>query len=329
MEPKSAKAIQLDAMGYTMLACRPFVTQIYDLMRPYAAYAPFLYLMLWVGLFFYFITSSDSGSYVDDLLASGGLSKPPPLQKIYWCCTEGAVASVLVGTSQSDNFANILKGLRSVSICAGMPLTILMCLMVPATYRALKREFGDKDIMSSKKFNTQLFDFCECYKPKNSALPFWGKGVYCLTKQLIALFVPGLAVFKALGKIDDHSVTKILAAIVTQLLWLAWFILHIVEVGADDSASLGWSLFMFMITIIGYTRWQMRQKYNIWGSLAEDLWVSLCMYPFVCAQVELHAENDGEGAPDYFHDLDALLAGESSTVKRVEEPMAATATSQA
>ena len=31
--------------------------------------APFLHVLLWVGLLFYFITTSDSGSFVDDKLA--------------------------------------------------------------------------------------------------------------------------------------------------------------------------------------------------------------------------------------------------------------------
>ena len=47
----------------------------------------------WIALLLYFITSSDSGSYVDDLLGSSGLSKPPALQKIYWGFTEGAPPS--------------------------------------------------------------------------------------------------------------------------------------------------------------------------------------------------------------------------------------------
>ena len=37
--------------------------------------------------------------------------------------------------------------------------------MVPSTYRALKFEYGEKDILGAKKFNVQLFDFFECYNP--------------------------------------------------------------------------------------------------------------------------------------------------------------------
>jgi choline-glycine betaine transporter len=328
--PVSADAKNLEKIGYFMIACRPFVTQIYDVVCPYRVYAPFLMVLLFVGLFFYFITSSDSGSYIDDLLSASGLSKPPVLQKVYWGFTEGAVASALVGGAPGGNFSSILKGLRSVSICAGMPLTVLMCLMVPSTYRALKREFGDKDIITSKKFNSQLFDFCECYKPKNKNVPYWGQTGKCLTTTLIALVAPGLGIYKALNieQLSSHKITKFVASGMVQILWLAWFIFQILDVGPDDSGSFSWVCWCFAILIIAYTRWQLRQVYNIWGSLLEDLWVSLTMPCFVVAQVQLQAENNGEGSPDYFTDLDAML-GEASSLKSVPEPQAAVQTASA
>jgi len=309
--PHTPEAIALLDLGYTMLPCQPYETQIYDLMKPYKNYAPFLYVMLWVALFFWFVTSSDSGSYVDDLLAAGGLSHPPPLQKIYWGFTEGAVASAIVGSAPSGSFTDVLKGLRSVSICAGLPLTVLMCLMVPATYRALKREFGDADIINSKKFNTQLFDFCEGFKPKNANLPYWGKGGMIMTKVAIALFVPGFGVYKALSVTSNHKLGRYIVAGLCQLCWLAFFVFQILQAGPAQSFAFSWVMYCFMIAAVAYTRAQLRERYNIWGNLVEDMWVSLTMYPFVVSQVELQAENDGAGSPNYFHDLDVLLGSEA------------------
>ena len=53
-------------------------------------------LALVTGVSLYFITSSDSGSYVDDILSAQGLPNPPLIQKIYWAFTEGAVATALL-----------------------------------------------------------------------------------------------------------------------------------------------------------------------------------------------------------------------------------------
>ena len=50
-----------------------------------------LIFLVVIGVSLYFITSSDSGSYVDDVLAAQGLPNPPLIQKIFWAFTEGAV----------------------------------------------------------------------------------------------------------------------------------------------------------------------------------------------------------------------------------------------
>jgi hypothetical protein len=300
--PTTQAAIDLDKLGYRMLACQPFVTQIYDIMRPYADWTPFRWIVLWVGLFFWFITSSDSGSYVDDLLGSSGLSKPPAIQRIYWAFTEGAVASILVAsTPEEGDFQGVLKGLRSVSICAGLPLTVFMCLMVPATYRALKFEYGEKDILGAKKFNVQIFDFFECYNPMTKT-PYSGQAGKQITTTLISLFFPAFTVYKSLSDVDSKC-GSIMLALMSQLMLMIWFILQFVEIGTDDTAAMSWVAYCFFAGTVGYTRMTVRKAYNVWGSLPEDLLLGFTMYPFVLCQTSLMTENKGEGAPGYCDEI--------------------------
>ena len=301
--PLTDEALKLDSLGYTMLACQPFVTQIYDVMRPYQDFAPALWPLLWVGLLVYFITSSDSGSFVDDLLGASGLSHPPAIQKIYWGCVEGAVASILVASAPDGNFQSVLKGLRAVSLCAGMPLTVLMCLMVPATWRALKYEFKEPDILRAKKFNTQIFDIFECYRPVIET-PYSGKALVQLTALFLNLFVPFVGIFKGLSVVPGHKFTAVVLGVLAQLLFLTWFSLQIVQVSVRDSGSMSWVFFIFFIAIVGYTRWQVRQVYDVWGSMVEDMWLGLTLYPFVLAQAQLMAANNGEGAPSYWAEVE-------------------------
>lgn len=55
------------------------------MVMPYGkALGGFMHVLIVVGVILYFVTSSDSGSYVDDTLAAGGLVNPPLPQKIYW-----------------------------------------------------------------------------------------------------------------------------------------------------------------------------------------------------------------------------------------------------
>jgi len=329
--PATEAAINLDKIGYRALACQAFVTQIYDIMRVYYDWTPFLWVLLWIGLFFYFITSSDSGSYVDDLLGASGLSKPPALQKIFWAATEGAVACILVASAPEGSFQDVLKGLRSVSICAGAPLTVMMCLMVPSTYRALKFEFGEKDILNSKKFNVQLFDFFELFTPVTET-PYSGKVGLQVTSILVNLVLPGVGVFKSLA--PKSPVGGVLIAGVSQLLWLVWLVLHFCDIGVQDAASMGWVAYVFFTACVGYTRGAVRSEYNVWGSLTEDLWVSLTMYPFVLCQTSLMVANNGEGAPDYFKEVRATVAQNAelaskklSTAKTPTVPVDVTASS--
>ena len=132
--------------------------------------APFLHVLLWVGLLFYFITTSDSGSFVDDKLAASGLSNPPVIQKVYWAATEGVVAAVLIwsGSGTGDRSAT-LTGLRAVALCGALPLTLLLSIMVTSVHRALRREAGDPEILHAKKFNTQLLDVFEFFRPHTAS----------------------------------------------------------------------------------------------------------------------------------------------------------------
>jgi choline/glycine/proline betaine transport protein len=69
----------------------------------------------------FFITSSDSGSLVDDMVTSGGHPDPPTAQRVFWAFAEGAVAGVLLYTGG-------LSALQTASIVSGLPLTILLLL---------------------------------------------------------------------------------------------------------------------------------------------------------------------------------------------------------
>ena len=66
-----------------------------------------------------FITSSDSGSLVDDMVTSGGNPNPPEANRVFWRVLEGAAASVLL-------LAGGLKALQSASISAGLPQSLLL-----------------------------------------------------------------------------------------------------------------------------------------------------------------------------------------------------------
>ena len=52
----------------------------------------------------------------------------------------------------------------------------------------------------------------------------------------------------------------------------------------------------------------MRLKENIYGSPIDDLFASLIGWPFVLAQMQMHASTGGEGKPLYFASTDEMIA---------------------
>ncbi|MEX0681176.1 MAG: BCCT family transporter [Balneolales bacterium] len=85
----------------------------------------------------FFVTSSDSGSLVIDMLASGGNLDPPVGQRVFWALSEGAVASVLL-------LAGGLSALRTAAITTGLPFTAVLLLMCISLYKGLRDEEADR-----------------------------------------------------------------------------------------------------------------------------------------------------------------------------------------
>jgi len=307
--PSSAEAKALESIGYYMIACRPPLKQFFDVLMPYAP----LYRLLWpvsfIALLVWFITSSDSGSYVDDLLGSSGLSNPPIIQKIYWCWTEGTCAIALLKGGTRDS---ALKALRSASICAGFAENLFICFFCTAIYRLVKFDAKDEDIMKSKRFNTQLFDAFTLFQPiktkYSKQADYLFTPVQCVIEIVVACFVPGYTAFVA-AKAMYGPIASALVALVAQVLWLAFFTLQIAEVDKSVMGiyALAWTFYMFFIGIITAMRAHMRAKYTIWGSMPEDFFIALTIPPFALAQMKMQAEKDGAGMRGYFQDLEELV----------------------
>ncbi len=81
----------------------------------------------------FFVTSSDSGSLVVDILTSGGRDDSPAWQRIFWAIVEGAVAAALL-------VAGGLAALQTATIASALPFTIIMILMCWGLLSALRVE---------------------------------------------------------------------------------------------------------------------------------------------------------------------------------------------
>ncbi len=79
----------------------------------------------------FFVTSSDSGSLVVDILTSGGKEESPLWQRVFWAIVEGVVAAALL-------VAGGLAALQTGTIVGALPFSIVMILMCWGLLKALR-----------------------------------------------------------------------------------------------------------------------------------------------------------------------------------------------
>ena len=81
----------------------------------------------------FFVTSSDSGSLIIDIIAAGGKVDAPIPQRVFWCTAEGLVAIALL-------LGGGLKSLQAASLATGFPFAIVLLGMGVCVWIGLSRE---------------------------------------------------------------------------------------------------------------------------------------------------------------------------------------------
>jgi choline/glycine/proline betaine transport protein len=128
----SALTIDAASPGIVAAVDADISTGIYALLeRLPGAQVTSLLAALVVAIFF--VTSSDSGSFVVDMLTSGGHPDPPVWQRVFWAVTEGVVAAVLL-------LAGGLTALQSAAINTGLPFCVILLAVCAGLGRALWSE---------------------------------------------------------------------------------------------------------------------------------------------------------------------------------------------
>nr|WP_264080501.1 BCCT family transporter [Paraphotobacterium marinum] len=82
----------------------------------------------------FFVTSSDSGSFVIDIIASGNAKKSKVWQRIFWSVLEGLLAISLL-------FSGGLVGLQTATIASAFPFLIILFIMSYSLIKALREDY--------------------------------------------------------------------------------------------------------------------------------------------------------------------------------------------
>ena len=93
----------------------------------------FIALLSIILIVIFFVTSSDSGSLVIDIITSGGNERAPVWRRVFWALSQGAVASVLL-------LAGGLSALQTASISSAFPFAFVMLFICFGLLKGVKHD---------------------------------------------------------------------------------------------------------------------------------------------------------------------------------------------
>jgi choline/glycine/proline betaine transport protein len=97
----------------------------------------------------FFITSSDSGSLVDDMVTSGGHPHPPVSQRLFWALSEGAVAATLL-------LVGGLAAIQQAAITMALPMSVLLIAACYGMYRAMTTDVETRGIPAQERIEGEI-----------------------------------------------------------------------------------------------------------------------------------------------------------------------------
>ena len=260
--------------GMFRLSCRQTNDMWFDVMGQYGDLGMFLSVVSLVSIILYFVTSSDSGSLVIDCLSANGDPEPPIIQRIFWALTEGACATALLKSGGLD----ALKALQAISISAGVPYTVLLCFMCVSLWRAVKMDAGDLD-PRGPQFTTGLLDVLS--NPSRESV----------RKVLLAVVAPWYSLGKTAAKIGGQEDRRWLYMLVLAIPFYLRFVFMALEPIVDGISYVGWTVLCGFFAYATSIRNSIREKYGIYGNMAEDFFAVMLAYPFAAYQMEHHLDH--------------------------------------
>lgn len=124
--------IQLVRDGYEAASKAELPLQLFTMLDvlPLAQITSFIAIVLVVV---FFVTSSDSGSLVIDVISAGGKVDAPLPQRVFWAVFEGLVAIALI-------LGGGLVALQAMAVSTGLPFTVVLLVASMAIIKGLASE---------------------------------------------------------------------------------------------------------------------------------------------------------------------------------------------
>ncbi|MDO5719442.1 MAG: BCCT family transporter [Actinomycetaceae bacterium] len=101
----------------------------------------------------FFVTSSDSGSYVMSMLSTAGNPNPRLYVRLTWAIMTGAVTAVMIGTASADTG---MAALQSLAILAAFPFSFIMIGMSAGLWRKANAEHQRRERAKARILRDEL-----------------------------------------------------------------------------------------------------------------------------------------------------------------------------
>merc|ERR1719374_202865 len=240
-----------------------------------------------VCFFFYFVTSSDSGSMIVDMISANGFDEPPILQRIFWSAMEGLLAIALLNAGRNlPDSEGSLRALQSASLMTGLPYTFILFWCAQSLYLLVQEEAGvlDKDRKAFRKF---IIDR------------------YSLVDAFLDTFFPGFhfcVIVKQIGGWPLSGISKLASGIAwgvgIQLVYLWSFILFWCGIETEVWFLVSLTFAVGAGTGIGFLRTNVRDLYRIkHGDMLTDLMCGIFLPMFTLMQIMDQITNDKNEDP--------------------------------
>lgn len=278
---------------YTRLSCQSFQDQLFTLLE-YLPLSSLISVFAIIGLAGYFITSSDSASWVIDLITSNGHCNPPKLQRIFWALTEGAVATALLS---AGNGTDALYALQTVSIAAALPFTAVLIVMMYSLYVALSNDHTFTDQIEMETYNQEMQIIENRNRQNADYSKFtneWKVSFFSVSWKsiLFSVFMPCLVNYWNACSIDlfafanENKLQAFLWKFAIIVPTVIFVIFHLIGafVGNNGFAYLAWTIYVFIALIGFWIRLEIRLKFELKGNACLDVFAHFCCYCFALQQ---------------------------------------------
>lgn len=303
-ELSAVKEADNDKRLLRRLSCRTETEMLFDVLEYYGedGMYKFVRLVALIALVFYFVTSSDSGSHVIDMMCSNGDEDPPLCQRIFWAVSEGAVAHVLITSGEGTD---ALKSLRGASIAAGLPFCAIMLAMCYCTQKmfhqwevehpngvpnrmdfeaAEKGPRTDWDVKILHVWHDTLLPLSTCGAELCGFTPFGERkrSVMDVIKAVVAPFMVQMEINERAG------IQRGFASHFAAGSFFCWILFEFLELAERHMAFVGWSFYAIFVGCMTAERMMFRDELRLNGHPMEDAFILCFCYP--CAVLQEQSE---------------------------------------